>query len=51
MARPKIMEDSVRILVQLERKDHDKLKAILQKEGTSVAKMFREAVAVKLNTK
>lgn len=48
MARPKIMKDAIRTLVQLDRKDYDKLKAILAKEGKSVAQMFREVVAVKL---
>ena len=51
MARPRLMKDSVRTLVQLERKDYTKLKAILNKEGKSIAQMFREAVAVKLTQK
>ena len=51
MARPKIMNKMKRTIVQLDEKDYKKLRVILNKEGKSIAQMFREAVAVKLNTK
>jgi hypothetical protein len=51
MARPKIMNKMKRTIVQLDEKDYKKLRVILNKEGKSIAQMFREAVAVKLTQK
>jgi hypothetical protein len=46
VGRPKIMNNSVRTLVQLDAKDYKELKKVLD---TSVAQFFRDAVTVKLN--